>query len=333
VTDSSTDAVPPAPRAPRCTVHPDLDAVAACSSCGNPMCATCAAGGGDPVCATCAVQLGVRGFPYSRDSFTVDGLFNVALSRFKAHWELLCVLGAAFFLIAYGLPFVGKIGLGMLRHSAAGGFVKPSSGLGWDAISSIADVLGSLLQLGCQVVLLGICLDLLERRPLDVTSALSRLERMPALFGALVILVAGFSALALGASTLVPVALSYVSEHRNTLGPMPWVIAAGMLLCMFPPAVFLGVSFSFVLPELAHQPDATLLSACRSSWQLVSGRRWLVLGIEIAIFMVALSGMLVCGLGLVATLPLSTLLFASLFLALKNPGAGRDFASSTEHAL
>ncbi|HEX7480431.1 MAG TPA: hypothetical protein VF331_21700 [Polyangiales bacterium] len=290
----------PAGAAARCAIHPDVVAYATCSRCGNYTCERCREAQSTTLCLSCRVRTAAAGpFPYSRDHWSLDGLISLSLSRWKQHWGLFVLLSGAGLCLVYGSMFAF-----ILFSTRA-----PSVGRGWLALAlhqAAPQVVTSVLQLCMELSLFGLSLDVLEGRPASLVAALARLRRLPEALLQLCITYAAFGAL-LGA-----------------FGLAAWKAGASQLwfvglvaLVAAPPTVYVGLGFVFAQISLVADPNATAWSAMRSSWTIVSGRRWAVLGVSVVAGIFACLGLFACGVGFVASLPLGTLLYSALFLALK----------------
>jgi uncharacterized membrane protein len=293
----------------RCAIHPDLPAETTCQRCGNYMCRTCVGEGGLGLCLACQQRSGTGLFPFDRDHYSLDGLFSHSVARFKQHWAPLVLATAGFFVLVYGIAFIGAFTVGFasqVRPRGAGGPFTP--------LSVVFQVVQVLVQLGLQVPLFALCLDVAEGKEPAIGAAFERIRRLPAvLLQVLIIyLVLGLAGGMLGALGYIIVKLTGTSDHPPVL-----LLAVGGLSA-FIPAVYLFLGAMFGMVELIYNPEISALGALRKSFQLVEGQRWPVLGISLLSGVVALAGVLACCIGIVASMPLSLLLYCSLFLALRH---------------
>ena len=299
----------PLPSGARCAMHPERVAERTCVRCGNYMCSDCAASGDTGICLTCANRVGPGGgaFPYSRDHYTLDGLLNLALSRWKTKWPLLLVTFGAALVVIYGTSFAGEAAF-MTLGSREGSDEALLSPLHPARLAFM--LVGSILQLGAQLVLTGLCLDLLRGAEPDRRVALQRLRRLPEAF--LQTLVA-YAAIALDAALHYGL---YEALGGWDAGLTPvWIVIAtwviGIPLRLY---VFLGALFCQLV--LLVDPNANAFTAFAGSFRVVSGHRFEVLGIGIVALLIIALGVIACCVGLLAALPVATLLYCGLFLAL-----------------
>ncbi len=297
------------PAGARCAIHPALDAQATCQGCGNPMCASCAEQGAVAICPACRQRTFETGpFPYTREHWSLDGLLSLCLSRFKAHYRVLmlvCGVGilATWVIAAAGILITFRLDPSHGTHLGKHGALF---------LQGFANVVQTLCQLGCELLAIGVSLDVLEGRPTGVDAALARLRRFPAAVLQLAVIYAGVAALA----GLLYVLVRVVVSSRATAASLPLLVLGAAIVAV--PAIYAGLGIMFALPELMHEPASSPLSALQRSFQIASGKRWAVFGIALLCGLIGCSGLLFCCVGVFATLPLATLLYCALFLTLKN---------------
>jgi hypothetical protein len=297
----------PSPSPASCAIHPNLPALASCTRCDKRLCASCSDGRSRPTCLDCRALAHRSGpFPYSRDDWSLDGLISVAWARYKQHWLLLSlVVGggmALFYLLSFGL----RAALGM---PSAKTLADP---LHFAARGAALQALMTALQLVHQLITLGLCLDVLEGRPVSFGAAVARVRRFPT---ALLQMLSMFAVMALAATPLFAVVAQTMFAARH---PSRWFAGLGFLISG---ALFLYgmLGFAFAQLHLVAEPQSGALGAMMSSWNIVAGRRLALVGVGLVATLMALAGVLACGVGLLVSLPLSFLVFCSLFLALKTP--------------
>ena len=269
------------------------------------------------MCLTCTSREGEnRVFPYTRDNYTFDGLLNVALSRWKQHWLTLALAYAAMVLSVYGPAIVLGVVIGV-STSASGGGRGVSDHAATFVLQVIAQVFSGVVQVCGQLVIFGCCLDVLEQIPLSLGRALARLKALPKLLVQLLLVYAAVAACAgLGFGLYM-----LVSSLSSALAG---AAAVGLLaIPAVPVGIYVSIGLAFMVFELAHNPEATALSALRRSWELAAGRRWSIAGVLFVSGLIGGAGLLLCCIGALASAPLGTLLYAALFLALKQPTASK----------
>jgi hypothetical protein len=295
------------PAGARCAHHPDRQAQRTCVRCGNYMCAECISTNSEGTCLTCASRFGLAGaFPYSRDQYSFDGLLNLSLSRWKANWLPLAFAQALTFLCAYVPIIVSMVPTFMAARANA-------QAPGASAASYVGQAIGIVLQSASQLVLFGYCLDLLEQKPGGLARALERVRALPAMLLQL-LLIYGSAGLC--------AAFAYGLFHfvQRVASPQAGFLAVGLfVLALVPFFVYASIGVAFTSFELAYNSEATAISALITSWNLVSGKRWSAASIMFLAGLLAGVGMFACCVGVLASGPLASLIFAGLFLALRQP--------------
>jgi hypothetical protein len=309
MTDLPTSSSPAA--GARCAVHPELVAESTCTRCGNYMCQSCTHESRLGLCVACQERVGALSFPFNSDNYTLDGLFTHALGRWKENWLPLGLASAALFVVAYGAAFAGGMATGAFGTAHPAPLVRPSL-----VAAVVVQLAQMVLQIALQLPLLGLSLDVVEGKPPAFGTALGRLRRLPgALLQVLIFyLVAGLGLGALGGLIFGATRLFGASTTQS------WIaFGIGGLIALVP-CVYVGIGTVFGMLELLYNPEASALSALRTSFELVSGRRWRVLGISLLAGVIAVAGALACCVGVLATMPLAILLHSAFFLALRNDG-------------
>lgn len=299
----------PLPEGARCAIHPDQPAARTCVRCGNYMCTACTSEG-TGLCLTCASRAGsAGGFAYSREHFTLDGLLNLSLSRWKANWQIMTFGFGGLIVASYAISLGGEWVFDRVADAAG-----PDSSLhrGFHPARIAFQVAMSLVHLAAQLLVLGVCLDVLEGRKPDLQRALERVRRLPdAILQALVMYVA--LAADFGLHYLLFVALGGTSDWATAL-----LIVLGVGLALMPLRVYVGLGVMFSTLALLVDPETNAFSAFAVSWRAVSGHRLQALGVSLACTLIVALGVIACCVGLLAALPIASLLYCALFLALNN---------------
>jgi hypothetical protein len=94
----------------------------------------------------------------------------------------------------------------------------------------------------------------------------------------------------------------------------PLLIASLVLLPLY---VYIVTGVAFMQGELAFNDDAGPIDAILYSWRIAQGRRWRIIGVGLLAALILMGSAMLCGIGLLFGAPLSTLLFAALYLALR----------------
>jgi hypothetical protein len=293
------------PAGARCAHHPAQAAERSCARCGNYMCSDCISGNALGLCLACASRIGASSaFPFDRDSYTLDGLLNLSLSRFKQHW------------LPFVLLTIGQISLavlpGMIAAIANGHVLQPKPFSMADLPQEILTALfGGIAQLTASLLIVGYTLDVLETKPVDSARFFSRLRALPAQLAAML--------LAYGSVALCALVCFVAFRLAGGLPALPQSLLVAGIVAMLQLGllVHFGLGFLFMTYELAHDPETSALAALSSTWALVDGRRWAVGTTLFVASVLPIVGALACCVGVVAAVPLSGLLMGALFLALK----------------
>ena len=298
----------PLPEGARCAIHPDRTAERTCARCGNYLCTGCTSVAGSGLCLTCVSRVGEQGaFPFSRDRYSLDGLLKISIARWKENWELLLLAFGGGLILFYGVSLGGE----WLFDNVT----DPDSRLR-SPVSAVR--LGfqfavTCLQLVGQLVLFGICVDLLEGKKPSSDSALARLSQAP---NALLILV--LTSLALVVYAGVHVA-AFFAFGGLSAGFQPWIAVAVLWVISLPVIVYVMLGVMFAMLELSVDTEASAFQAIRTSWEAVAGHRFEVLGITFVVGVISVLGFLACCVGAIATIPLGSLIYCGLYLALRKP--------------
>ena len=308
------------PAGARCAHHPEREAVRTCSRCGNYLCEECGSTASG-VCLQCAARLGAAGgFPFDRENYTLDGLLNLSLSRWKQHWLVLSLSTLAMFAVVYlpgfGFEFAARL-VGMKLEASATHAPDLSA---WNiealAILAFGQLFTVTAHLAFMLMLSGLWLDVLEAKPADVAAMFARVRALPAQLLAVVII---YVALALCA--LLGGLAFWACGGADNLPQSAWAVITYVVL-LTPALAYALTGITFVTFELAHDPSVSAISALQNSWALAHGKRWQIGGILTVSAFIAGAGVIACCVGVVASFPLGMLLSSALYLALKNQPRG-----------
>jgi uncharacterized membrane protein len=100
---------------------------------------------------------------------------------------------------------------------------------------------------------------------------------------------------------------------RKALGPF----GIAMLVAL-PAYVYVVAGLAFMQIELAFNDDAGPVEAIGVSWRIAKGKRLVTIGVGLISILIYLGSMMLCGIGVLFGGPLAMLLFAALYLALRN---------------
>jgi hypothetical protein len=300
----------PLPEGARCAIHPDQVAARTCVRCGNYMCSACTSERSSGLCLTCASRTGdSAGFVYSRDHFTIDGLLNLSLSRWKANWQRLTLLFGGLLAVAYAASLGGEWVFDRVAD-AAGAESPLHSALHPARIGF--QVAMTIVHLAVQLVLFGVSIDVLEGRKPDLESALARVRRLPdVLLQTLIMYVA--LAIDFGGHYLMFLAFGGMAGGARAI-----LIPIGIWFVLLPLRAYVGLGVMFSTLPLLVDPETNALSAFAVSWRAVSGHRLQAMGVTSACALIVGVGIVACCVGVLAALPIASLLYCALFLALSN---------------
>lgn len=292
----------------RCAVHPDQLAHAVCARCGNYMCATCSEQGSSKLCADCRTRPDASDFPFARDHYSLEGLIDFSIKRWKAHWLTLSLAMLIFVGVVYALALGAGIGAGILG-SLVGHSGEERQVTAFSGFSVVLQVAQVFVQLWLQLGLFALMIDALQGREPKLGTLFSRATKMPAALGQLALIYLGLVLM------LLPFAvLFFVKEQATQLK-----IAAAIALLELIPIAYLGIGLMFSQVELAYDRDAGAISAIRASFALVRGQRIRVFGMMLVFGLIAIAGVIACCVGAIPTMTIATMLSCALFLALRTP--------------
>jgi hypothetical protein len=307
-----------------CTLHAGEPFTAICRQCGTYMCKRCNEDGRFDKCARCRAEAtepvvqrvaksASASFPFRRDGVEWGAFLRFCFARYTQNFGLVTLTTIAWLGSMFALNMIGALFT----------LVLPSfelSKLLWPALSLVQVVLFALLTLG----VLKISLRVVLGQPAELSLLWSSVPRLGAFF-----LVSAATVVALFGVELVLVAIFGLGLF--SLDSSDWTLGTlimGALLAAAGIAVSAYVSLGLVLAslEIVAQPDVSVLDALKNAWRIARGER-MTLGFGLFLIgLLNLAGMIMCGVGMIFTLGLGTLIFAALYLALRN-GAALDTSS------
>lgn len=301
----------PVPEGALCAIHPDRPAAQTCVRCGNYMCMECRSGDASGICLTCASRVGTAAaaFPYSREHYSLDGLLNLSLSRWKAQWQWLTLAFGGGLIAIYGVGLGGEFVFDAIATA-----MGPASGLHslLHPARLAFQVVSTLFSLAVQIVMLGVGLDALAGEKPDFKRQLERLQRFPE---CLLQLLVTYVVLALdfGAHFAIFFAQGGMENMPNSI-----IIPIVVWITLLPVRVYVGLGVMFSMLALLVDPQVNAFSGFAVSWRAVSGHRLRVFGFMVVTTFIVIAGALACCVGIIAAAPIATLMYCALFLALDN---------------
>lgn len=112
-----------------------------------------------------------------------------------------------------------------------------------------------------------------------------------------------------------PVDLATPMEEIIDDAGRPFLITSVVLLPVYA-YVFSGLAF--IHAELAFNDDAGPVDAILHSWQIARGKRWRIIGVFLVAGFILSGSAMMCGIGLLFGAPFAILLYAALYLGLRN---------------
>jgi hypothetical protein len=290
----------PSPLAAHCQLHAGQPFTGVCPRCGTYMCNACTEGGRYPSCPACRERTGVGSFPFTRDNYTLSGLFSHAVNVYKQNWG---VLAGAMILIFVALLVIGGFVAGMA-------FLLKDS----PVVVAVIQIVMYIPQLAIQgvgtlgILHLGIKAANGQKVELeDVFSTWRRLGTWIAqsfLTGALFLPVAAVGAgIVAGAAALT-----------NTNVPL----MVGLGLVVFVAVMYLYMGLSFASCEIVAQPSLGAVAGMKNSWAIASGKRLDLILLGVVSLMLYVAGVIACVIGALFAIGLVTCLFATFYLTLRN---------------
>ena len=285
-----------------CVLHDGQSFVAICRRCGSYMCAECTSEGQYALCPPCRERTHTSAFPFSRTAFVWGDLIRHA---FRAYRKNLAAVTLALLALTVPLIAFNLASLVLTERSDS-------------AVTSLLLLFaGSVVQAIVQAFLtlsaLTIVLQVAQGHPVNLGEAMARGRRIVAFFllglainvivmGGMLVALAPFLIVSLLSDSFLLASL--LAGLLATFG----VAALGYLL--------LGTLFGYF--ELVLEPRLGALDALRNSWQIARAARGPILfGLFLEVIL-AFLGLLLCGVGALFTLGLGFVLFATLYLTLRN---------------
>jgi hypothetical protein len=257
-------------------------------------------------------------FPLGRDSFTVSSLMSRASDawgRDLGNWVLALLL---YLIIGFGVPGVLRFVWGIF-----GSIQEPSST--FSAVNIIAQAVMQILQL----VLTGIfTLGLwamavrgLHGERATVGVLFSQVSKVWKYVAQSIAITVGVFLLV--APIILLVFLAFIGPvDRST--PLDEIVekAAGpfgiAMLIALPAYAYVVAGLAFMQIELAFNDDAGPIEAILISWRIARGKRLVTIGVGILSIFIYLGSLMLCFIGVLFGGPVAMLLFAALYLALRN---------------
>jgi hypothetical protein len=262
------------------------------------------------------------GFTLSRDRVALTDLLSrasEAWSRDLGSWVLAMLL---YWLIGLGIPFALSLAWGLVSAFQKSG--SDTSAM-FVAVDGIVQVVLHLVQLVISGVftlgLWAMALRGLHGQRTTIGTLFSQLSKIGKYIVQTVVVFLGIGLIILPIVVVVwlvfvgPVDLETpMSEIMDDAG-RPFALATLLLLPLY---VYIVTGIAFIQAELAFNDDAGPIEAITYSWRIARGKRWRIIGVGLLSMLIFAGSAMFCGIGLLFGAPLATLLFAALYLGLRN---------------
>ncbi|MFT3927409.1 MAG: B-box zinc finger protein [Myxococcales bacterium] len=292
----------------RCALHDGQPFTAVCQRCGTYMCQTCTEGGKFMVCPSCRARTGLGSFPLRRDAFTWGQLTGHAWNAYKRNWALLLVVIVIVFvafLAPQGLVFLVQFGF-----SDQLGMLFPLVGL----LSIPLTLLQWLLTLG----MLSISVKIARGEPATLGMLFGEWRKLGSMALQGLVFFAAVIPLILLFGLLFGLSM-FGAAGSSDLG----VVAALLSVPLGAALVFYaGFGAVFSTFELVAQPNVGGIDGIRNSWRVASGQRLAILLGGLIALGATLLGSLACGVGVLFAYGYCMVLFATVYLTLRNGADG-----------
>lgn len=307
-----------------------MTASGVCARCGNFMCAGCSVSSTEAQCPTCR-SLNTGAFPYDGNA-DLSTLFSHSTDAFQRDAAMLVVATVIFFAFVLGGALVANVissVMGSILGVRMGDELPSASNLApFIATFAIGQVVGTAVNLVVQAVALvglyRVLMDALIGRKVDIGRMFSQLHLVGQFVLLQLILTVGIGAAMMvlfGVPAGLAIGRIYSAGSASDFSQLmtPGVLG-GFVLATFVLMALLVIAMPvmvFSVPELIVG-NCSAFEAIRRAWRLGEGQRLRLLGYGFVVGLISLGGMLACGVGLLAAVPVGYMLLLSLFLALRN---------------
>jgi hypothetical protein len=298
----------------RCALHPEALAQGTCTRCGNFMCFACTEGGRQTSCPTCRARAGGHAFPFTRDSWTVSGLWDYCFEIFKREWVMLSVAVLVTLGITLIVQLMGNI-LPMLGEAAG----STALSVGLTVVSFLVqNVVQGVMGMG----LMRMLLDMLHGQRADIGRLFSQFHKIGVyLASVLLIFAAALLVFGILAALLFVIAVPG-GTFPESFSEVNWepsriILAVGVGVLSLPGLIYLFLPLYLLQPELAHEEHPSALQSLRHCYAYMRGQRLAAVGFSLVNMLLLFAGLLACCVGFIPALGLSYLLVSALYLALR----------------
>jgi hypothetical protein len=280
------------------------------------MCRKCSEEGRFELCSACRERTGTGSFPLRRDNWTLGALMRHSYACYRRNLAAVTLAFIIVVAIVLAFNFVGTLVALAFPDQAFIGMI----------VSAVLFVPQVVLQGALSLGMIAVSLSAARGEAPSVGLIFSQFSRLGAwAIQSLVMYLAVFAAM-LPIGVVIGVA-AFAGVMQDSTGAVIAGVLLGIPALIATVYVVLGMFFGNF--ELVHDQKIGALAALKSSWRIASGQRWAIVGCALVMAGLMVVGVLACLIGVVFTLGFSSVLFASLYLALKN---GASDAPLSEHA-
>ncbi|MGB5811410.1 MAG: hypothetical protein WBG86_12810 [Polyangiales bacterium] len=261
------------------------------------------------------------GFPLNRANATLGDIISTAAEAWRRDvgtWALATIL---VFLIGFGVPFVLGLVIGVLKSLLEAGEANRAAVATMSGLEAGVQVLQTIVNGVLGMGFWAMAIRGLQGEPAPIAALFGQIRKafkyvlqilaiwipLAVFFGGIAIIIMLVSVGGIDFDMPLEEAIYQVAPS------LWWFAIIGTPIYLY---VFLGIIFA--QQELTYNDSAGPIEAILISWRIVRGRRWLILGTAIVSGLIALSSMLLCGVGFLFGGPLASLIITSLYLALRD---------------
>lgn len=266
------------------------------------MCSVCSENGRLELCAACRERTGTGSFPLRRDGWTFSALMRHSYETYRSNLTTITLASLIVFAIIASLHVLG--GLITLAF--------PDQMLVGAAVSLLLLIPQVIAQGALTLGMCAISIAAARGEKPDVSMLFGQLSRV----GAWLAQSAVTYLVMLPAALLVGIPIGIMAVMGSDTGMLVAAVVGGVPAFIAMLYVLLGLIFGSV--ELVLDAKIGALAALKSSWRIAAGQRWSILGSGIVALGLMLAGAIACGIGFLFAAGFCSVMFASLFLALKN---------------
>jgi hypothetical protein len=291
----------------RCALHYGQPFTAVCQRCGTYMCQTCTESGKFTVCPSCRSRTGLGSFPLRRDGFSWGQITRFAWDVYKRNWALLLVAVIVMFA-------VNGLFQGLTLVLQATMMDRLDLLLMLQALLILPQMLiSSLLALG----LMSIAVKLARGEPASLGMLFGTWTKVgPFLLQILVIMAAMIPIVAL---FTIPFVLSLFGGTGSDISLGISLVPTVLGVVAF---VYVAFGLTFAGFEIIAQPNVGAVDGIRNSWNIARSQRLAILLGGIIGMGAIFLGMFACFVGIFFTYGYAMLLFATVYLTLRNGADG-----------